>query len=105
MPPAPNSLLALVVDAVAEDRRLACAVIEQSLGWRTRGAASGAEALAALAEETPCVVLTDLQLPDGDGLGLVETIRRQHPSVPVVLMTASGGEKVALKALKRGAAS
>jgi CheY-like chemotaxis protein/anti-sigma regulatory factor (Ser/Thr protein kinase) len=105
MPPAPNSPLALVVDDIATDRRLACAVIEKNLGWRTREAADGCEALAALADEVPSVVVTDLRMPDCDGLTLVENIRQSHPSVPVVLMTAWGSEKIALQALQRGAAS
>lgn len=106
MPPtAATTPLALVVDDVPTDRRLACAVIEQQLGWRTREARSGAEALAALAEEQPAAVLTDLQMPDGDGLELVERICGAYPGVPVVLMTAWGSEKLALEALQRGAAS
>jgi YesN/AraC family two-component response regulator len=44
-------------------------------------------------------------MPDCDGLDLIDNIRRSHPSVPVVLMTDSDSEKLALKALKRGAAS
>jgi CheY-like chemotaxis protein len=102
---APNSPLALVVDDVATERRLACTVIERSLGWRTREAGSAGAALTAMAQETPNVVVTDLQMPDCDGLELVESIRKSYPSVPVVLMTAWGSEKVALQALKRGAAS
>src|SRR5687767_10182201 len=105
MPPGPNSPLALVVDDVATERHLACTVIEQSLGWRTCQATTGAEALAALEREAPNVVLTDLQMPDCDGLELVVNIRRSHPFVPVVLMTAWGSEKLALRALQRGAAS
>jgi CheY-like chemotaxis protein len=105
MPPAPLPPLALVVDDVPTERRLACTVIEQSLGWRTREAGNGCEALAALADETPCVVLTDLQMPDCDGLTLVESIRQTHAHIPVVLMTAWGSEKLALKALQSGAAS
>src|SRR5262245_34909374 len=105
MPPAPNSPLALVVGNVAAERWLACTVIEQALGWRTWEAANGCDALAVLAQEAPCVILTDLHMPDCDGLDLVDNIRRRHPSVPVVLMTATGSDKLALKALKRGAAS
>jgi CheY-like chemotaxis protein len=105
MPTASGPPLALVVDAVATERRLACAAITQSLGWRTREAHNGCEALAALADEAPAVVLTGLQMPDCGGLELVESIRRTHPSVPVVLMTDPGSEKLALKALQRGAAS
>ncbi|MFO0809591.1 MAG: ATP-binding protein [Gemmataceae bacterium] len=107
MPSATNVLppLALVVDDVPTERRHACKVITETLGWRICEAASGSEALKALANEAPSVVLTDLQMPDCDGLGLVETIRKSHPFVPIVLMTAWGSEKVALKALQQGAAS
>jgi CheY-like chemotaxis protein/anti-sigma regulatory factor (Ser/Thr protein kinase) len=103
-PTAPTTPLALVVDAAAAERRLACTLIEQQLGWRTREAASGGEALAALAGELPTAVLTDLQLPDG-GLDLIDRVRQSYPGVPVVLLTAAGGEGVALEALRRGAAS
>jgi CheY-like chemotaxis protein len=44
-------------------------------------------------------------MPDIDGLELVETMRREHPSVPVVLMTAHGSEEIAVRALQKGAAS
>jgi CheY-like chemotaxis protein len=97
--------LALVVDDAPADRSAACAVIREQLGWRTREAASGAEALAALADEPPTVVLTDLDIPDGNGLELVERIRQSYPSVPVLLMITWGSEKLALEALRRGAAS
>jgi CheY-like chemotaxis protein len=97
--------LALVVDDASTMRRRACTIIEKELGWRTREASNGCDALHALAEETPTVVLTDLQMPDCDGLELVEQIRSNHPSIPVVLITTVGSEKIALKALQRGAAS
>jgi CheY-like chemotaxis protein len=97
--------LALVVDDAPAFRRRACAVIEKDLGWRTREAGNVCDALQALSEEAPAVILTDLEMPDCDGLDLVERIRSSHPSVPVVLITTSGSEKIALKALQRGAAS
>src|SRR5438132_2228850 len=97
--------LALVVDDAPVMRRRACAIIEKELGWRTHEAGNGCEALRAMADEPPAVVLTDLQMPDCDGLDLVEQIRRNHPSIPVVLITTVGSEKIALKALQRGAAS
>jgi CheY-like chemotaxis protein len=103
--PAHTPPLALVVDNIATERRRACTVIEEQLGWRTREARNVAEALAALSEELPSAVLTDLQMPDGDGLELVERIRQTYPGVPVLLMTTWGGEKLALEALRRGAAS
>src|SRR5437868_6162930 len=68
-------------------------------------AANGAEALALLRTERPDAVLTDMQMPDGDGLGLVQEIRLKYPLIPVILMTAHGSEDVAVKALHFGAAS
>ena len=84
--------LALVVDDAPQIRRRACTVIDKDLGWRTREAGNGCEAMAALAEEAPAVVLTDLHMPDCDGLELVEEIRSKFPFIPVVLITTVGSE-------------
>ena len=51
------------------------------------------------------MVLTDLQMPDMNGLELVLEIRSRHPALPVVLMTGHGSEDVAAQALRSGAAS
>src|SRR5262249_43392668 len=48
---------------------------------------------------------TDLQMPDLDGLALVEEIRREYPFIPTILMTAHGSEEIAIAALRAGAAS
>jgi DNA-binding response OmpR family regulator len=58
-----------------------------------------------MANQLPDLVLTDLVMPDVDGLELVAEVRRQYPLVPVVLMTASGNEEKAVQALRAGAAS
>ena len=50
-------------------------------------------------------MLTDLQMPDVDGLQLVNSINEKYPDVPVVLMTAHGSEVIAAQALASGAAS
>jgi CheY-like chemotaxis protein len=106
-PPAPNpaSTSILVVDDGMVDRRLASGLVQKRLGWTVHVAGNGAEALALLARETPAVVLTDMQMPEMDGLELVEAIRSQYPQVPVVLMTAHGSEELAIRALHAGAAS
>lgn len=53
----------------------------------------------------PDAVLTDLKMPEMDGLELVGEVRARHPGVPVILMTAHGNEEIAVQALRRGAAS
>jgi len=49
------------------------------------------------------ICLTDLQLPDGNGLELVEHIQKHCPSIPTAVITAFGSMEVAIKALKLGA--
>jgi CheY-like chemotaxis protein len=58
-----------------------------------------------IGNELPDLVLTDLQMPDLDGLQLVTSITEKYPDVPVVLMTAHGSEVIAAQALASGAAS
>jgi CheY-like chemotaxis protein len=68
-------------------------------------ARNGQEALEAWQREKPDLVLTDLQMPEMDGLALVEGLRSRSPAIPVVLMTAYGSEEIAVEALQKGAAS
>src|SRR5882762_2619217 len=65
----------------------------------------GLEAMAALRRAVPDIVLTDLEMPQMNGLELVEAVRRDFAWVPVVLMTAHGSEEIAALALRKGAAS
>ncbi|MBS0209054.1 MAG: response regulator [Planctomycetes bacterium] len=95
----------LVVDDSAVDRLLAGRLLEKDPQLVVSYATQGAEALEQIARQLPDVVLTDLQMPILDGLQLVEAIRDRFPLVPVVLMTAHGGEDVAVRALLSGAAS
>ena len=94
----------LVVDDSAVDRKLVGTLLEKS-EISVQYASDGFEALDVLHQADVDVVLTDLQMPDMDGLQLVDAIRSQHPLVPVVLMTAHGSEELAIDALERGAAS
>ena len=80
-------------------------ILERQGGWDVAFAGNGVEALAAMERELPHIVLTDLQMPQMDGLALVEQIREKYPEVPVVLMTRSGSEEIAVQALRSGAAS
>jgi CheY-like chemotaxis protein/anti-sigma regulatory factor (Ser/Thr protein kinase) len=95
----------LVVDDSAMDRHLAGAIVQKMEGWRATFASDGREALDSLHEHTPDVVLTDMLMPEMDGLELVQAIRIKYPLVPVILMTAHGSEDLAIKALRNGAAS
>ena len=53
----------------------------------------------------PDLVVTDLMMPEMDGLQLVSEVRRRYPQIPVILITAHGNENLAVEALETGAAS
>ena len=73
-----------------------------SAGYRVRSAGSGEAALAAIAVTRPAVVITDLKMPGIDGLQLFEAIHRQHPAMPVIILTAHGTIPDAVSATLRG---
>ncbi|HUY91332.1 MAG TPA: response regulator [Pirellulales bacterium] len=95
----------LIVDDSAVDRRLAQGLLEKCPGLSFMYAANGKEAVEQLKVSPPDLVLTDLQMPEMNGLELVKAVREKHPLVPVILMTAQGSEEIAVQALASGAAS
>lgn len=101
----PESNTVLVVDDSVIDRHLAGAIIQKQEGWIATFAGNGVEALEVLKTQQPALVLTDMLMPEMDGLELVQAIRTAYPLVPVILMTAHGSEDIAIQALQRGAAS
>jgi DNA-binding NtrC family response regulator len=89
---------------VVEDEEKLRRVIElqlRSAGYEASGAASAEEALRDTAGAS--LVLTDLRLPGMDGLALLDALRRQNASAPVIVMTAFGSVESAVEAMKRGA--
>jgi two-component system response regulator GlrR len=74
----------------------------QGAGYRVTATASAEEALVKIAMERPQLVLSDVQLPGKDGLALFDAIRVQHPSLPVILLTAHGTIPDAVEATSRG---
>ena len=73
-----------------------------SAGYRVRTADSGETALATIAVERPATVITDLRMPGIDGLQLFDAIYRQHPALPVIVLTAHGTIPDAVSATQRG---
>jgi len=71
-------------------------------GYRVLAVTSAESALAQLALERPALVLSDVQLPGKDGLALFDAVRAQHPSLPVILLTAHGTIPDAVEATARG---
>jgi CheY-like chemotaxis protein len=95
----------LVVDDSPLDRRLAGGILEKRSGLNVEYASNGVEALEKIQKSPPDAILSDLQMPELDGLELVGAIRSRYPLIPVILMTAHGSEDIAVQALARGASS
>ena len=77
----------------------------EDAGFKVEVAADGVQALEHIQRNMPDIVATDLEMPKMNGLQLVETVRRHHADLPVILMTAHGSEEIAALALRKGAAS
>ena len=93
---------ALIIDDEPDIREL----LEITLGRMkldTRSARNLKEARELLAREHYDLCLTDMRLPDGSGLELVQYIQQQHPQLPVAMITAYGSLDTAIGALKAGA--
>ncbi len=73
----------------------------ENLAFRTF--ASAPEALAALEKSAPQVVVSDIRMPGGSGLELLETLRERYPSLPVIIMTAYSDLESAVAAFRGGA--
>jgi two-component system response regulator PilR (NtrC family) len=93
---------ALVVD----DEPDICELLTITLGRMdiaTRTCGDVATAKKILGNEAVDLCLTDMRLPDGDGLELVEWMQREAPATPVAVITAHGSVEAAVRALKLGA--
>ncbi|MGZ4645091.1 MAG: ATP-binding protein [Blastococcus sp.] len=93
----------LVVDDNADMR----AYLARLLGrhWAVRTTASGEEALAAVAERAPDVVLTDVMMPRVDGFELLRALRADPATcaIPVIMLTARAGQEASVEGLEAGA--
>jgi DNA-binding NtrC family response regulator len=72
-------------------------------GFAVTGAASGAEALRAVAAAQPQIVLLDLNLPDMTGLDVLERLRAASPASEVIMLTGHGSIDTAIQAIRAGA--
>lgn len=77
----------------------------QSAGYQTTLAHNGAAALASAAIQRPDLVITDLQMPELNGMELMLQLHRQHPTLPVIILTAHGTIPDAVAATHQGAFS
>jgi two-component system response regulator GlrR len=71
-------------------------------GYGVDAAAGGRDALARARSSQPDVVITDVRMPGLDGMALFESLRAQHPTLPVIILTAHGTIPDAVEATRRG---
>ena len=93
----------LIVDDNPIDRLQASWLVGLDTPLPVLTAEDGAQALDLMANHDVAIVLTDLKMEGMDGLALVRAVRKDHPHIPVILMTAHGSEDVAMEALRVGA--
>jgi DNA-binding NtrC family response regulator len=72
-------------------------------GFQTKGSETLNSAVAELQNQNYSLVITDINLPDGDGFMLLDTVRKEHPQTVVIVITGYGSIDGAVKAIKRGA--
>jgi two-component system response regulator PilR (NtrC family) len=91
---------------IIDDEPDICELIEITLarmGLDSRSAMNVADALKLIEAEHFDLCLTDMRLPDGDGIEMVKYVQRNHPNIPIAVITAHGNMELAVQALKAGA--
>jgi len=91
---------------VVDDEESICQSLRGILsdeGYEVRTAGSGEDALKAIEEDVPDLVLLDIWLPGMDGLEALKIIKTETPQVPVIMMSGHGTIETAVKATKLGA--
>jgi CheY-like chemotaxis protein/anti-sigma regulatory factor (Ser/Thr protein kinase) len=95
----------LVVDDSETDRKLVGGLLKPKLDWIVQYASNGTQALEMIGSVFPDIVVTDLKMPEMDGIQLCTRSKVEFPHVPIVLITGMGSEELAVEALEAGAAS
>lgn len=92
----------LIIDDEPDIRELLEITINR-MGLDTDSAENVSAAISYLAAYDYGLCLTDMKLPDGDGLDIIKHIQKEHPEIPVAMITAFGSTEMAIGALKAGA--
>jgi two-component system, NtrC family, nitrogen regulation response regulator NtrX len=94
----------LIVDDEADIRMLIAGILNDE-GFKTREAADSDQALASVAARRPGLIILDIWLQGSrlDGLQILDQMKRDHPDVPVVMISGHGNIETAVAAIKRGA--
>jgi DNA-binding NtrC family response regulator len=92
----------LIIDDEENLRKLLSRVVELE-GYSVIQAANAKEGLKALSKESIQVVITDVKLPDGNGVDLTARIKKEYPEIEIIVLTAFGTIQDGVRAIKNGA--
>jgi two-component system nitrogen regulation response regulator NtrX len=94
----------LIVDDEADIREMVAGILQDE-GHSTRTARDGDEALSAVVARRPNLVFLDIWLKGSrlNGFQLLDSLKQQHPELPIVMISGVGNTETAASAIKRGA--
>ena len=98
----PSKQKILIIDDEARLRRSLLLILEVS-HYQVTCAENAHDGLQLLQNSTFDLLFLDVKLPDADGISLLPTILQMHPSLPVIILTAHGGQAAEAEALRMGA--
>jgi DNA-binding NtrC family response regulator len=93
----------LVVDDDAIERKLLQTLLGKVGGYHVVTAEDGASAIAQAGKVSPQTVILDMNLPDMNGLDILQKLKTSHPQVPIIMLTGVTDLQTAVKAIQQGA--
>lgn len=100
--PRPARASIIIVDDEENMVRILQRVLELE-GYHAKGFSSSTEAVAAIQQHPPDLVLTDMRMPDMDGMEVLQATREANPQTSIIVMTAHGSIEMAVEAMRAGA--
>lgn len=92
----------LIVDDEIDSLELMQELFENK-GYISETATNGVEAINKIKLQEPDIVLTDIRMPEMDGMQLLNFLIKEHPNIPVIMITAHGTVEAAVEAMRLGA--
>ncbi|MEY1555420.1 sigma-54-dependent transcriptional regulator [Yoonia sp. R2331] len=94
----------LITDDERDIRELISDILKDE-GYTTRLAANSDQCMKEIASEPPALMILDIWLKDSgmDGIDILKTVKREHPDIPIVIISGHGNIEIAVAAIKQGA--
>ncbi len=94
-----NANTILIVDDEPDIREV-LAITLVDMGYRTVEAENAIQAFTMFIDENPCIVITDIKMPGGDGIELLRKLKHENPETEVIMITGHGDMNLAIRSLK-----